>query len=211
MAFNIDIKNLLGVSLHGESLRPPFSKIIMVFSPSIALIILFFVLVYSPKREEIKVFGNDIVRLNSEIASSEVKVKRLDILRMENVMLKAKLRGLQEQLPEEKEVSGLLRQISELGIKSGLKILLWRPEERVPDPSGLYVRIPVKVEVSTSYHNLGSFSSHISRLPRIVNISDIKLTNPVVKEGAQQLNASFIATTFSATPPPAVSEAPKKL
>lgn len=200
MAFNIDVKNL-----------PPFSKIIMVFLPSIALIILFFVLVYSPKREEIKVFGNDIVRLNSEIASSEVKVKRLDMLRLENVMLKARLRELQEQLPEEKEVSGLLRQISELGIKSGLKILLWRPEERVPDPSGLYVRIPVKVEVSTSYHNLGSFSSHISRLPRIVNISDIKLTNPVVKEGAQQLNASFIATTFSATSTPAVSEAPKNL
>jgi len=200
MAFNIDVKNL-----------PPFSKIIMVFLPSIALIILFFVLVYSPKREEIKVFGNDIVRLNSEIASSEVKVKRLDMLRLENVMLKARLRELQEQLPEEKEVSGLLRQISELGIKSGLKILLWRPEERVPDPSGLYVRIPVKVEVSTSYHNLGSFSSHISRLPRIVNISDIKLTNPVVKEGAQQLHASFIATTFSATSTPAVSEAPKNL
>lgn len=199
MAFNMDIKNL-----------PPFSKIIVVFLPSIVLIILFFVLVYSPKRKEIKVFGNDIVRLNSEIASSELKVKRIDTLRTENVMLKTRLRELQEQLPEEKEVSGLLRQISELGIKSGLKILLWRPEARVPDPSGLYVRIPVRVEVSTSYHNLGSFSSHISRLPRIVNISDIKLTNPVVKEGTQQLNASFIATTFSTTPPPAVSEVPQK-
>lgn len=184
---NIKIKNL-----------PPYLRIIIASSPAIVLIILFIVFIYLPKNKEIKSLNDSIAKLDNEIAISEVKAQKLTALKIENRRLKARLVKLQEQLPEEKEVSGLLKQVSDLGIKSGLKILLWRPEAKVSDPSGLYVKIPVKVEVLTGYHNLGAFFSYISRLPRIVNISDIRLSNPTVREGIQQLNASFTATTFSA-------------
>jgi len=182
----IDIKNI-----------PPYLKVILALIPSIILGILFTVFIYFPENSEIKKLSDSIVKLDKEIASSEVKAKRLAELKIENERLRVRLKELQDRLPEEKEVSGLLRQISNLGIKSGLKILLWRPEAKVADPSGLYVRIPVRLEVVTGYHNLGVFFSHISRLPRIVNISDIKLS-PVVREGVLQLNANFTATTFSA-------------
>ncbi len=202
MALNIDIKNI-----------PPYLKVILALIPSIILGILFTVFVYFPENSEIKRLRDSIVRLDKEIASSEVKAKRLPELKIENEVLRARLKELQERLPEEKEVSGLLRQISDLGIKSGLKILLWRPEAKVTDPSGLYERIPVRLEVLTRYHNLGVFFSHISRLPRIVNISDIKLS-PAMREGVLQLNANFTATTFSAIKEvPAskdVKEEPKK-
>ncbi|MBI4653516.1 MAG: type 4a pilus biogenesis protein PilO [Nitrospirae bacterium] len=187
MALNIDMKNI-----------PPYLRIIITIIPSLILVILFVVFIYSPKSREIKLLSESIVRLGNEITSSEVKASRLSALKIEDTRLKARLVELQEQLPEEKEVSGLLKQISGLGIKSGLKILLWRPESKIPDPSELYVNIPVKIEVLTGYHNLGTFFSHISRLPRIVNISEIKLSNPQVKKGVQLVNASFTATTFSA-------------
>jgi len=202
MALNIDIKNI-----------PPYLKVILALIPSIILGILFTVFIYFPQSSEIKRLSDSIVKLDKEIASSEVKAKRLAELKIENEWLRARLKELQERLPEEKEVSGLLRQISDLGIKSGLKILFWRPEAKVADPSGLYVSIPVKLEVLTGYHNLGVFFSHISRLPRIVNISDIKLS-PAVREGVLQLNANFTATTFSAITeaptPTEVGKEPKK-
>lgn len=199
MALNIDIKNI-----------PPYLKVILALIPSIILGILFTVFIYFPENSEIKKLSDSIVKLDKEIASSEVKAKRLAELKIENEGLRARLKELQERLPEEKEVSGLLRQISDLGIKSGLKILFWRPENKVADPSGLYVRIPVRLEVLTGYHNLGVFFSHISRLPRIVNISDIKLS-PAVREGVLQLNANFTATTFSAiTEVPAPKEVKKE-
>lgn len=199
MALNIDIKNI-----------PPYLKVILALIPSIILGILFTVFIYFPENSEIKKLSDSIVKLDKEIASSEVKAKRLAELKIENEGLRARLKELQERLPEEKEVSGLLRQISDLGIKSGLKILLWRPEAKVTDPSGLYERIPVRLEVLTGYHNLGVFFSHISRLPRIVNISDIKLS-PAVREGVLQLNANFTATTFSAiTEVPAPKEVKKE-
>ena len=101
-----------------------------------------------------------------------------------------------EQLPEEKEVSELLKQISELGLRSGLEILLWKPEARKTQPEGLYVEIPVRVEVLAEYHRLGDFFSHISRLPRLVNISDIHLRKDL-KNMEGIINAKFTARTFA--------------
>ena len=190
MAINlsmIDMKN-----------TPPYLKVIIAAVPSILLIILFIVLIYTPKNKELKRLDASIVKLDNEIKNSEVKIRKLDTLKIENARLKRRLAELQEQLPEEKEVSNLLKQISDLGLKSGLDILLWKPEPRKPEPSGLYVEIPVKVEVIGGYHNLGVFFSHISRITRIVNISDIKISSPEAKKGIHLIKAGFTARTFSA-------------
>ncbi len=197
MAINIqNIKNL-----------PKHFQVIIALLPPIILIILFFFLVYSPKDNEVTTLNARIIKLDEEIVSSEENIKRLDALIAENTLLKERLSILKQQLPEEKEVSVLLKQISELGLRSGLEILLWKPEEKKTSPEGLYVEIPVKVEVLTGYHRLGVFFSHISRLPRLVNITDIKL---VKKKGGQEkegfINADFTARTFASVDPQSMIE-----
>jgi type IV pilus assembly protein PilO len=168
--------------------------------PSIIFIALFIYFIFIPKNEKLEVLNNKLDKLDTEIASSEAKIMKLDDLIAENKMLQAKLATLKEQLPEEKEVSVLLKQISELGLTSGLKILLWKPQNKKTEPSGLYVEIPVNVEVMAEYHKLGDFYSHISRLPRLVNISDIKLiadTKSAKGEAGGLINATFTARTFA--------------
>ncbi len=164
--------------------------------PSVILIALFFVLIYTPKNEEIVALSQKMSQLDKDIAIGEAKVKKLDALIAENALLKKKLEKLKEQLPEEKEVSVLLKQISELGLQSGLEILLWKPESKKTQPEGLYVEIPVKVEVLAEYHRLGVFFSHISRLPRLVNISDIVL-RVKGRESTGIIKATFTARTFA--------------
>jgi type IV pilus assembly protein PilO len=178
---------------------PPRLQIIIAVVPSIVLIVMFFFLVFSPKSTEIRGLNAKIAKLDKEIKVDEEQVKKLDDLIVENTLLKQKLAKLKEQLPEEKEVSVLLKQISELGLTSGLQILLWKPEARKTDPSGLYVEIPVKVEVLAEYHRLGDFLSHISRLPRLVNISDLSLKVMELKgqEGSGTISANFTARTFA--------------
>lgn len=206
MALNINF-NKINAKLKN---LPPYLKAIVLSAPSIVLIILFIILLYMPKSTEINGLEDSIAKLDSEISTSEIKAKKLVALKIENARLKTRLAKLKEQLPEENEVSGLLRQISDLGLKAGLKIILWKPEGKSPDSSGLYVKIPVTVDVITGYHNLGVFFSYISRLPRIVNISGIKLSNPALKEGFRVLSANFTATTFSAVPEPAEPKEAKK-
>lgn len=174
-------------------------QIIIAVAPGIVMIILFFFLVYSPKSKQITTLNAKIVKLDQEISKDEEQVKKLDALIEENKMLKARLAQLKEQLPEEKEVSVLLKQISELGLGSGLEILLWKPDVKKTEPAGLYVEIPVKVTVLAEYHRLGDFFSHISRLPRLVNISNIVLKVSTKKEleGKGVITADFIARTFA--------------
>ncbi|MBI5408936.1 MAG: type 4a pilus biogenesis protein PilO [Nitrospirae bacterium] len=190
----------------------PGLQLLVALLPSLLFIVLFIFLVLLPKYKTINELGTKITKLNQEIADSEAKVKKLDMLIAENKMLKAKLAKLQEQLPEEKEVSVLLKQISELGLQSGLEILLWKPEAKKANPENLYVEIPVKVQVQTGYHNLGIFFSHVSRLPRLVNISDIDLRvkEKKGKESGGLIFADFTAHTFASVSPEDAAAAAEK-
>jgi type IV pilus assembly protein PilO len=195
---------------------PVIAQVFIAAAPSLLFIALFVFLVYMPKNDEMTGLRARIVKLDSDVSKAESKIRRLDDLIVENKMLRKRLARLKEQLPEEKEVSVLLRQISELGQKAGLEILLWRPESRKTNPEGLYVEIPVRVEVRTKYHNLGDFLSLISRLPRLVNISDLSLTKKDRRRRSgtgDAITAKFTARTFAsvdAKTAAAIAEAGRK-
>jgi type IV pilus assembly protein PilO len=175
---------------------PIHFQVIIAALPSVILLAFAVFVIFLPKNKEADSLRAKSADLERQITKSESKIKKLDALIQENAMLKKELARLKEQLPAEKEVSVLLKQISELSLKSGLKVLLWKPGVRSTDPQGLYVEIPVDVEVLTEYHRLGEFFSHISRLPRLVNISDISLRGKA-GEAKGIINAKFTARTFA--------------
>lgn len=191
----------LGLNINFNKIKtlPPRVQLIIAAAPSLVLIVLFFFFIYSPKSKEIAGLNEKIAEMDKQIAVNEDQVRHLDALIVENTQLKNKLAKLKEQLPEEKEVSVLLKQISDLGQTSGMEILLWKPEAKKTDPSGLFIEIPVKVEVLAEYHRLGDFLSQISRLPRLVNISDLSLKVKNVKgqEGSGMIGVDFTARTFA--------------
>ncbi len=186
----VDLKNI-----------PTYAKVIILIVVFLIPVVAFYFLVYSPKSKEIKQLDAAITKIDNEIATAKVKVRRLDELKVENEKLKKQLAELKEQMPEEAEVSILLKQVSDLGLTSGLNILLWKPASKKPDPEGVYVEIPVQVEVLGGYHDLGMFYSHISQLKRIVNISNITI-KPPQRGTSDLLHASFFASTFSAVKEP---------
>jgi type IV pilus assembly protein PilO len=179
---------------------PPYVQTILSVSPAVIIIIVVVFLLILPKQKEIKAFDSKIALQENEIARSQSKVGMLPQLILENEKLRKKLTELQQQLPEEKEVSSLLKQVSDLGIKSGLKILFWKPEQKRIHPSGIVYEIPVKVELLGSYHDLGYFFSSLTKLNRIVNLSNIKLSDPRPEKENAIIKVSFTATTFSAIP-----------
>lgn len=176
----------------------PGLKAALAVLPSVLIAVPVILLLILPKRGEIKKIRAEIVQQENEIAKDEAKAARLPELKKENERLKTRLEELKSHLPEEKEVSGLLKQVSDFGIKSGLKIALWRPEQKKDHPSGMIYEIPVAVELSGSYHNLGRFFSSLTKLNRIVNISDLRLSDPSPQKTEASLKITFRATTFSA-------------
>jgi len=116
------------------------------------------------------------------------------------------LAKLREKFPPEAEVEIFLKQVSELGEKTGLSFKLWKPNDKKPHSSGLYTEVPVSVEVAGEYHALGLFFDKINKLPRIINWSNIKMGSAKIDQTRMLIQTSFLATAFAAavevSPPP---------
>lgn len=189
MAIKFDIKNL-----------PLWAKIIISLLPGVILSLIVIIFLIMPKQKEIKALDAKIDEQNNKIAASQAKSAKLEVLIKENERLLNRLNELKEQLPEEKEISSLLKQVSDLGIGSGLEIKFWKPGRKKTHPGGIVYEIPVSVKVVGTYHNLGYFLSSLTRLDRIVNINNIKLGSPKRVKGDNILQVSFTASTFTAIP-----------
>jgi type IV pilus assembly protein PilO len=179
---------------------PSFVRIILAAIPALVITLVVVFVLILPKQKAIKGLEQKISTQDNEIARNQAKVAKLPELTLENERLRIRLNELKQQLPEEKEVSTLLKQVSDLCIGSGLKIGLWKPEQRKTHPSGIVYEIPVKVELAGNYHSLGYFFSSLTELSRIVNISDIKISDPKPERDNALVKISFTATTFSVVP-----------
>lgn len=178
---------------------PPKQKMLLLGLLAFIVVGGFVWYVYLPAREEITQLEGEISTLNAQIATDRAKVRRLDDLKAENVRLQARLKEVTEQIPTEDEITGLLRQVSNDGTTAGLDFKVWRPGGRKPNPNGLYTEIPVSVDVRGGFHNVAFFFDTISKMKRIVTISDITISDPKVENTVNKVQVSFKATTYTAT------------
>lgn len=151
-----------------------------------------------PANKTINDLKTKIAAQEAEISKSQSMADRLEDLIKQNEMLKQKLIELQQQLPEEKEISVILKQVSDLGIDAGLQILSWKPATRKNHSSGIVYEVPVGVEFRGTYHQLGHFFSSLTALDRIVNIANLKLASPTLVGDQVVLSITFVSNTYTA-------------
>jgi type IV pilus assembly protein PilO len=97
-------------------------------------------------------------------------------------------------LPETREIPELLTQISQLGLSAGLEFRLFKPEpER---PADFYAEVPVSLAILGPFHDLARFFDHLSKLSRIVNVTDIKINLAKGGGEAYTLTTNCLLTTF---------------
>ena len=161
--------------------------------------VLFIYFVHIPMTTQIKQLEKEISGLQATIQANDEKIKKLADLRAEVKALEERLRLLTEQLPPGSEVSGLLGQIQNLVSQSGLTLKLWRPSKRSTHSSGLYEEIPITMELSGGYHDLALFFDRVSKMTRIVNMLNLKMTGAAMnKSGGMDIKISCTAMTFAA-------------
>ncbi len=108
--------------------------------------------------------------------------------------LKQRLRKAQDQLPTKSEIPKLLRDIDFEAQQSGLRILRFdvQKEKTKKDRAD----IPLKMKVKGSYHELAVFFDRVSKMDRIVNVSNLDIGKPVYENKKIVLTSAFIATTY---------------
>ncbi|MFC1769683.1 type 4a pilus biogenesis protein PilO [Nitrospirota bacterium] len=173
-------------------------RIVAWVVPIVVSVALCVFLVYMPKSKKIEKLTKDIEKQETEISKSQSMAAKLSELVAENAKLKEKLVELEDQLPQESEISSLLKQVTDLTREAGLSIQTWTPSARRNHSSGIVYEIPVAVTLTGNYHKLGMFFSSLTGLDRIVNISGITLSGARVENDEVILSVSFMAVTFTA-------------
>ena len=177
---------------------PLVQKVGLLLMVLAGIIVGFYYYIAEPKSAEIVALQGSIGTLDGEIQTLTIKVKHLDELIAANKQLEIELAKKKERLPPEEEAIMLLKQVSDLGIRLGLDIKLWKPSPKTEDPSKLFVRMPVNVEVSGGYHTAALFFDRINSMPRIVTVSGLKLGAPKFEKGRVVTQTVFDLVAYAA-------------
>ncbi len=160
-------------------------------------LVAFYFAFYQPKTKMINNLHNQQSKIEKEI--KEVQEKAADLAKFEEELKVAEAKFLEKSvlLPKGKEIPKLLKDISALGRTAGLDFLTFKPQADVP--KDFYAEIPVTINVRGPYHNMGYFFDQVSKLERIVSVSNVKMASPKKEAGEMLLKSDCQLVTYRFT------------
>jgi type IV pilus assembly protein PilO len=148
---------------------------------------------HSKNAESLDALRLEVEETRQSVQKHQAIATRLDELKTRLAALDEMLKVAITLLPETREIPELLTQISQLGSNAGLEFRLFKPEpEKQAD---FYAEVPVSLTMLGPFHDLARFFDHLSRLSRIVNVTDIKINLAKGGDG-QPLTTNCLLTTF---------------
>lgn len=157
--------------------------------------------IYQPRVEEIAVLDEQIAKTRRTLEKHRSVAAKYEEFRHKVEEVERQLQAALLQLPKHTEIPELIRQISELGVRTGLQISLLRPQPE--QPKEFYAEVPITVKVNGPYHAVGQFFDALGRLSRLVSINGIQMN-----VSAKTLETQCLATTFRFLEEGGVAQAP---
>ncbi|MGD0235683.1 MAG: type 4a pilus biogenesis protein PilO [Syntrophorhabdales bacterium] len=134
-------------------------------------------------------YGNakqELDRLTSMKANFEKSQK-------EYFQLKENLERVLVQMPEQKDIPNLLRQVSFVGQEAKLRIKFFEP--KALQSKEFYRELPFELRYSGGYHNAGYFFDGVRKLDRIIHVANFSLEAKLVASKLT-IEGSCLAKTY---------------
>ncbi|MCX5735526.1 MAG: type 4a pilus biogenesis protein PilO [candidate division NC10 bacterium] len=175
-----------------------------------AIVALYAYFLMMPLWEEKGKFEDKLRKVQSDLQQKQLIAANRPKLEAEIKALEKQLDEALVRLPEEKDIPRLLTQINTLGQQNGLEFLLFRPG--TPAKKGFYAEVPIDIRVEGQFHSMGGFLDRVSKLERIVTVSDIKITplSAQAQRTDRSIAADLKATTYTFLEKGGSTDAPKK-
>ncbi len=159
------------------------------------LVVLMFVFtIYFPAQSELGDLEKNQGNLLRQKENVEARVANKEVFDEQLKRLTKDLKNALKELPNDREIPGLLKGISNLGKKVGLEIRRFTP---LPEEKREYVAaVPVEIEVEGSFHEVAMFFDRLANMNRIVYVQDIEMDAPVERGGKVSLRVAGKAVTF---------------
>lgn len=150
---------------------PLNAQLIVIILLMVALQVIGYGMYLLPKQEVLEGLKQQESSLKSMVRIKANKVAALPQLQTQLDELTERYDFLLRQLPAQQELASLLASVNELGLENGLTFT--RIDWGEKQPQAFLYRLPLNIELTGNYHNIGDFSQAIATLPRIINVDDV--------------------------------------
>jgi type IV pilus assembly protein PilO len=151
-------------------------------------------LLYRPASAELAAAQTQEREIERKVSEVRAIVANLAAFEAELGEMEERLKQALRQLPDSKELPGLLTDVTSLGKDAGLEFKAFRPKDEIP--RDFYAEVPIEIEFSGDFHDIARFFDKVSKLPRIVNVSQLEMEIAGQEMGATRLKVHGEATTF---------------
>ena len=162
-----------------KKLNPKHVTMLLFLVP-VVLIAVFMYVVYRPYQKSNGTLEQRIQQNESEISKSQVMQRKLAELKAANIKLQEELKNATAVLPGAEETAKLPDSITDMIKASGLTFKSATPGKNIANQSGLYSEMPIAVEYSGSYHDVGKFMEGIDNITRLVSVSDFDMSSAIM-------------------------------
>ncbi len=155
---------------------------------------------YSDMQDEEAQLQQDKARLEKEKHEYEKRKQEYLAFRNEVNALLEEQKELLRVLPKADDIEQFIENVQAQIELSGLSKV--ESVRGAAQPVEMYVKIPIKMSLTGTYHQINRFFKQVGDLKRIVNIEDLSLepvSFGVTPEQPNPLKANFTATTFMFT------------
>jgi len=132
--------------------------------------------------------------LEDDIRRLEAVAAKLGEFQAKVTQLEAELERLKQLLPPQKETPDLMRKVEYLARESNLIVRRFQPSATIN--KDFYQEWPINIDVEGNYHNLALFFDRVGRLPRLVNVGNIKVRSQPKQTSNNTIASSSMATTY---------------
>ena len=144
----------------------------------------------------------DKIRENNELESYRPKLKQIE---QQLAELKQQLEIEQRIVPDEKQIDGFITMMGAEAQKAGIELRRYSAKDTKQQQ--YYTEVPIDMELDGPYYSALNFFDRVSKLERIVNVSNLLVSTTKTPGGArvkhqyqyapnESIVASFTATTY---------------
>jgi len=154
--------------------------------------------VTSETRAEIKVISDEVSQLQAKNEAARIATQRINEFRALYASKAVEYEELKVLLPEQREITNVLQGLQDNARGSRMLVMRFSPKDDVAQDA-ITAKV-VEVEVDSNFSNLREFFDKMAKLPRIVSISNFKISQLDKQTADKTIHAMFQMRAYYADP-----------
>lgn len=132
-----------------------------------------FVYVFSPRNAEITQAREEIAVKQERLNQLEQMTGKIKDIGLEIENGKQAIALIEEKLPSEDDVAGMLEQFTQLARTNHLSVPSFKPQP--PVPAAAFMELPIEMVMEGQFDDFYEFLLALERLPRITRVHQLKM------------------------------------